>query len=1084
MKRLSIILLYALVSILFLNSETLFGQNNTNQDVKLIDKYLLEKNIDKADSVLKAQISFFRFHNQIDSLTKYPYYVGKIFQAKSNSKTGLAEAEKFVSELNKNTTNKRTQYKALLNLADFYDELGENQKSFDVTKDALILVDELVDASPQEVGKVNYNLGATALQLGINDEAKRLFRRALKAYESSPLTSKRDLSKVYNGTAVMLYLGSKLDSAQVYYEKAAKSIETSDGDPTENLLDATVTNSNVMLVQYLQGNMSEALQTLENVIRNYNIVIKNTDDENIRARANRYNANAITNLAMLNNEMGNISRANEIIEYAYQQRKSFLEPNDPQLATILVQIGQSQLSLQNYDAAIVTLKKAIKSLETSTGDNSYWKAAALYAQAEAYKAKGNIAEAKKLYEESEVLFDISLKNEYDPEFLGFLRSKALFLSENGDAQEAIETALKGYNYVANSGGKKDFPIIKNIKNIAQVHYNLNNYLLAKEWAERGMSYLDERIKESKTDLDSIQIEFRRPSIILILVKSEYRLKSDKNTQFLEGIIEKLDIAINVLEKRKTISFSPEEIANLLSEYKEVTDFAKQIQFDLYELTEDSKYLNNAINLHESSIYNRIRAQLNARSEVTFSNVPQAILNREKALKKEMGTALTPENNAEGAIEKYINSTTAFNLFLDSLRTKHPKYYKMRYATISASIDDIQQRIPENTTVVRYIYIEKKLYAFIVTASEKMIIPLPAFTQDDNLISKLDSAPFNAEETGAMLNQLYLQLWNPIQDKIKTNNVLIIPVGELFNLSFETLTPIKIVSFKDLAANSLLAKHSISYNYSLLLLNDGKTKATFKNNFISFAPEFDNKMKEDYKFSVTDSIDIDKTYLTLLSQPFTVDLAKKSSKYFKGDSFLNTKSTEQIFKNEAREHKIIHIGTHAESNNVTPELSRLIFAKNVNDTISSEDNSLYTFEIYNTNLSSNLAILTACETGKPTFQPGEGMISLAHAFNYAGSESMLTSLWKIDEKSSAEIIEVFYKYLAEGLPKNEALQKAKLIYLNSAEGRTLAPQYWAGLVLIGDISPIEIETATNWWYWIIGGLIFLILVYFRWKKVKS
>ena len=62
------------------------------------------------------------------------------------------------------------------------------------------------------------------------------------------------------------------------------------------------------------------------------------------------------------------------------------------------------------------------------------------------------------------------------------------------------------------------------------------------------------------------------------------------------------------------------------------------------------------------------------------------------------------------------------------------------------------------------------------------------------------------------------------------------------------------------------------------------------------------------------------------------------------------------------------------------------------------------------MSSNLAILTACETGKPTYQAGEGMISLAHAFNYAGSESILTSLWKIDEQSSAVIIESFYKYL--------------------------------------------------------------------------
>src|SRR5690606_15347461 len=134
-----------------------------------------------------------------------------------------------------------------------------------------------------------------------------------------------------------------------------------------------------------------------------------------------------------------------------------------------------------------------------------------------------------------------------------------------------------------------------------------------------------------------------------------------------------------------------------------------------------------------------------------------------------------------------------------------------------------------------------------------------------------------------------------------------------------------------------------------------------------------------------------------------------------------------------------------------------------DASSKEDGYLYTYEIYNINLSSNLAILTACETGKPTYHAGEGMISLAHAFNYAGSESILTSLWKVDEQSSAEIIELFYKNIKNGMDKDLALQQAKLSYLTTAKGRTMNPQYWAGLVLIGDTSPINLTTSNNYLY---------------------
>ncbi len=250
--------------------------------------------------------------------------------------------------------------------------------------------------------------------------------------------------------------------------------------------------------------------------------------------------------------------------------------------------------------------------------------------------------------------------------------------------------------------------------------------------------------------------------------------------------------------------------------------------------------------------------------------------------------------------------------------------------------------------------------------------------------------------------------------------------------------------------------------------------------MAFAPEFNDKMKNDYKAMITDSLNLDKTYLQLLPQPFSVNLVKEYSKLFSGKSFINEKASKQIFTQEANEHKIIHIGTHAESNNISPELSRLVFAKNT----SNEDNSLYTYEIYNQNLSSNLAVLTACETGKPTYQSGEGMISLAHAFNYAGSESILTSLWKIDEQSSSKIIELFYNNISEGLSKDKALRIAKLDYLKTAEGRTKHPQYWAGLVLIGDASPIELQTSSNMVFWLLGIITLILIAVFMRKKDKK
>ena len=314
--------------------------------------------------------------------------------------------------------------------------------------------------------------------------------------------------------------------------------------------------------------------------------------------------------------------------------------------------------------------------------------------------------------------------------------------------------------------------------------------------------------------------------------------------------------------------------------------------------------------------------------------------------------------------------------------------------------------------------------------------------------------------------------------VQTEQVIIFPDGELFNLAFELLTPKRIQSHRELATSSLLAKHILSYNYSLFMLGENKKVVGYKDDFIAFAPEFDQEMKTRYQMSIADSLFLDKTYLTLLPQPFSTALVKKFSRRFDGSSFLNERASKPLFIQNANEHKIIHIGTHAESNNVSPELSRLVFAKNVSNPSDINDNYLYTYEIYNQDLGSNLAILTACETGKPTYQPGEGMISLAHAFNYAGSESVLTSLWQIDEESSSQLLESFYGHLMEGRRKDEALRLAKLEYLAHAEGRTLHPQYWAGLVLMGDTSPIHFTQDKLWPFGIlVGSLLFILLVFF-------
>lgn len=674
-------------------------------------------------------------------------------------------------------------------------------------------------------------------------------------------------------------------------------------------------------------------------------------------------------------------------------------------------------------------------------------------------------------------------NTYTKDFLDALLEYSIFAAKNQKRDKAISLAKETYNFTHTGDFKNTLQEFYHTVNLAQVHFLLRDYKEAIKYSDEALCFNILKEGEKITSSDSILSQYRKPQALLINAKSKYYATENKNPFFLKDLLQQMEEGISILDQRKKVVSNSEDVTLLITENEELLNFAEKLRLELFQITKDEIYLDKLISLHESSIYNRIRSRLNLRENVAFKHIPEKVVLRENQLKSKMVSSLNDSENS--SIAPFFEASENWEQFLDSLKQNYPKYYKMRYATLEEPMNDLQQKIPDNTTVVRYIFIEDELYVYVVSPSIKKMIKLN-YSNVKNYIPKLQNDEFSVEKMRPILYELYRALWFPLEKYVQTQKVVIVPDRELFNLSFETLTTKPMRNFKEMATISLLAKYDISYNFSLLLYKDKRKVADYSSEFIAFAPGFNNKMKEEYKLTIEDSMALDKTYLTLLPQPFSEDLVKQYAKVFDGNYFINENASKDLFINKAKEHKIIHIGTHAESNNISPELSRLIFAKTTDGKENYDENSLYSYEIYNIDLSSNLAILTACETGKPTYQAGEGMISLAHAFNYAGSESILTSLWEIDEESSAKIVRFFYNNLSEGMPKDEALRKAKLSYLATAEGRTSAPQYWAGLVLIGDTTPIDLSNSVAWWWYVLAVIVALalLILIFQYKRNKQ
>jgi CHAT domain-containing protein len=103
--------------------------------------------------------------------------------------------------------------------------------------------------------------------------------------------------------------------------------------------------------------------------------------------------------------------------------------------------------------------------------------------------------------------------------------------------------------------------------------------------------------------------------------------------------------------------------------------------------------------------------------------------------------------------------------------------------------------------------------------------------------------------------------------------------------------------------------------------------------------------------------------------------------------------------------ILHFATHAELSKEDPLSSAILLTKAGN-----EDGRLEVRELFGMNLNASLVVLSGCETGLGQLSSGDELGGLTRAFIYAGTPSVVTSLWKVDDHSTAQLMSGFYKKL--------------------------------------------------------------------------
>jgi CHAT domain-containing protein len=212
------------------------------------------------------------------------------------------------------------------------------------------------------------------------------------------------------------------------------------------------------------------------------------------------------------------------------------------------------------------------------------------------------------------------------------------------------------------------------------------------------------------------------------------------------------------------------------------------------------------------------------------------------------------------------------------------------------------------------------------------------------------------------------------------------------------------------------------------------------------------------------------------------------KAYDGLYLLDAAATETNLKQKASTYGIIHFAGHALADMQNPLDSRLVLA-HTSET-SGEDGYLHLYELSPLSLSARLVILSGCETGAGKHESGEGALSLAKGFAYAGVPSLLANLWEVPDHATHLIVGDFYEGLKKGLPKDVALQQAKQNFLRETSLQQTHPYYWAAMLQMGDTAPLQIAPipSKKWWYagrfLGIFAFVFTLAYYFKKRKQKA
>jgi CHAT domain-containing protein len=970
----------------------------------------------------------------------------------------------------------------MTNLGDVYGRAGQTDKAQEIYLVAIKKCEETLGKEHFFYAMLLDLLSNVYVEKGFYKQAKDLIVKSLTIHKKVFGEKHPRYANCVSRMGMFYYKLSKYEESLPFFLQAQ---EINKETQEENQTGYARSLNNVASLYQVMGRLEEAEDFYKQSIEIYRVLL---GDKHPTYAA------LLNNMAQLYRSMGRYEEAKPLFLEILNILKESLGEEHFRYATSLNNLGMLYVSLKQYEKAENLLLESNRIRKLGYGDQSPIYSAGLNNLASLYQDMKRYKEAETLLLKSTKIRK-SILGEQNLDYAQSLNNLAVFYTETKEYEKAEGYSLKALEIQKKIIGEEHITYVRCLGNLAIIYKSMNRYEEAIKVSLQGIE------ANCKSDLDNSkgmtdyikQIpskDFLSKKELITTLQKSYQIskgqyKHFKDKKYLKEAYAILQATIEISEQVRNDFASEQSKLRILSETSKTVSKAIATGLELKEAVKQEELfvyaeLNKSILLADATKSQRARAISDLPDSLALKEM--TLMKRKSQLKKSKHEAKDPQSKAT-ALHQENELNSEINDFVELIEEEYPKYHALKYENIIASVEDVQKHLDDKSLMIEYFVANKTTYLFAISKknvktysitiskdslNEQVQRLRKSLTDYEFLIREKNKSFSQYSESAHWFYNNFLRV--ALNDK-NVKNLIIIADGELGHLPFEAFLTKKTsqdkVNYTNLSY--LVNDYNISYNYSATL---------WKENLETPVQISNNKMlacASTYYSNDTSSAGLREPHIVKLRKilnplPATKTEVEVLSEMFQGDFLSGTDVNEAFLKEHAHEYGIIHLAMHGLLHPRVPILSSLALTENKDST---EDNFLQAFEIAHLDLNADLVVLSACQTGFGEFEQGEGVMSLARSFMYAGVPSLVVSLWQVNDASTAIIMKYFYQELADGLDKSTALRQAKLNYIEHADGIAAHPAFWSPFIQLGDNRPIQIGTKGGLLKWFVG--IFLLLV---------